>query len=195
VMFALTLPARTYMDRANFVQQGRWLLDQIDGSVPRSNEEQAAIHTLEERCELIQSPLQRIEHRLQPWVVFLVMPLFAFSNAGVHILGNVLAAAKNSISLGVALGLFVGKPIGIFLFAWLSTKLRLAAQPKAVSWPQIFGCSWICGIGFTMSLFIASLAFGQGTLLDLAKIGTLAASLGAALCGSIFLLRCSQRAA
>jgi Na+:H+ antiporter, NhaA family len=188
VLFAFTIPARTYIDRARFLKQGRWLFDRFETAKPNSFEEHAAIHTLETQCELIQSPLHRIEHALQPWVAFFVMPVFAFSNAGVHILGNVLAAAKNSVSLGVAIGLFVGKPIGISLFAWFATKTGVATQPSAVSWGQILGSSWLCGIGFTMSLFIATLAFGQSNLLDMSKIGTLAASVAAAICGSMFLL-------
>jgi NhaA family Na+:H+ antiporter len=188
VMFAFTIPARTYIDRAHFLKQGRWLFDRFETARPDSFEEQAAIHTLETQCELIQSPLHRIERSLQPWVAFVVMPVFAFSNAGVHVLGKVAAAATNPISLGVALGLFVGKPIGISLFAWLAAKAKVATQPNAVSWAQIFGGSWLCGIGFTMSLFIATLAFGEGALLDLSKIGTLAASVAAATCGSLFLL-------
>jgi Na+:H+ antiporter, NhaA family len=188
VLFAFTIPARTYIDRNHFLQQSRWLLDRFEAARPDSFQEHAAIHTLETQCELVQSPLHRIEHSLQPWVAFVVMPVFAFSNAGVHILGNVMAAAKSSVSLGVALGLFVGKPIGISLFAWLAAKSKLATQPTAVSWAQIFGGSWLCGIGFTMSLFIATLAFGEGNLLDLSKIGTLAASVAAAICGSLFLM-------
>ena len=189
VLFAFTIPARTYIDRDHFLKQGRWLLDRLEAARPDSFEAHAAIHTLEAQCELIESPLHRIEHRLQPWVAFFVMPVFAFSNAGVHILGKVASAATNSVSLGVALGLFVGKPIGISLFAWLAAKAKVATQPNAVSWAQIFGGSWLCGIGFTMSLFIATLAFGEGELLDLSKIGTLAASVAAATCGSLFLLR------
>ncbi len=188
VLFAFTIPAHTYIDRAHFVKQGRWLLDRFEAARHDSFEEHAAIHTLETQCELVQSPLHRIEHSLQPWVSFFVMPVFAFSNAGVHILGNVRAAVTNLVSLGVALGLFVGKPIGISLFAWFAAKAKLATQPSAVSWGQIFGASWLCGIGFTMSLFIAGLAFGEGSLLDLSKIGTLAASVAAATCGSLFLL-------
>ena len=188
VMFAFTIPARTYIDRAHFLKQGRWLFDQFEAARPDSFEEHASIHTLETQCELIQSPLHRIERSLQPWVAFVVMPVFAFSNAGVHVLGKVAAATTNPISLGVALGLFVGKPIGISLFAWLAAKAKVATQPNAVSWAQIFGGSWLCGIGFTMSLFIATLAFGEGALLDLSKIGTLAASVAAATCGSLFLL-------
>ena len=188
VAFAFTIPARTYIDRAHFLKRGRRLLDRFEAAPPDSFEEHAAIHTLEEQCELVESPLHRIEHRLQPWVVFFVMPIFAFSNAGVHILGNVAAAAKNSVSLGVALGLFLGKPIGISLFAWAATKTKLATRPATVSWGQIFGASWLCGIGFTMSLFIAILAFGEGSLLDMSKIGTLAGSVAAAICGSCVLL-------
>ncbi len=188
VLFALTIPARTYINRDHFLKRGRGLLDRFESAPPDSFEEHAAIHTLEEQCELVESPLHRIEHRLQPWVVFFVMPIFAFSNAGVHILGNVAAAAKNSVSLGVALGLFLGKPVGISLFAWAATKTKLATRPTTVSWGQIFGASWLCGIGFTMSLFIAILAFGEGSLLDMSKIGTLAGSVAAAICGSCFLL-------
>ena len=188
VMFAFTIPARTYIDRAHFLKQGRWLFDQFEAARPDSFEEHASIHTLETQCELIQSPLHRIERSLQPWVAFVVMPVFAFSNAGVHVLGKIASAATDSVSLGVALGLFVGKPIGISLFAWLAARAKVATQPNAVSWAQIFGGSWLCGIGFTMSLFIATLAFGEGALLDLSKIGTLAASVAAATCGSLFLL-------
>jgi NhaA family Na+:H+ antiporter len=165
------------------------VLDRFEAARPDSYEAHAAIHTLETQCELVESPLHRIEHILQLWVSFLIMPLFAFANAGVRILGNVSAAARHPVTLGVALGLFLGKPIGIWLFARLSVCIRLATPPAEVSWGKIFGASWLCGIGFTMSLFIATLAFGEGTLLAMSKIGTLAASVGAGLCGSIFLLR------
>jgi NhaA family Na+:H+ antiporter len=189
VLLAFTIPARTYVDRDLFLKRGRWLLDKFETAQPHSLEAHAAIHTLEGQCELIQSPLHRIEHYLHPWVSFFVMPIFAFANAGVRILGNVPAAVKHPVSLGVALGLFIGKPIGIWFFAWVSVKLRLATPPAELSFGKIFGAGWLCGIGFTMSLFVATLAFGDGVLLDMSKIGTLAASLAAGTCGSIFLLR------
>jgi NhaA family Na+:H+ antiporter len=189
VLLAFTIPARTYLNRDHFLNRCRRVLDRFEASRPDSYEAHAAIHTLETQCELVESPLHRIEHILQPWVSFLIMPLFAFANAGVRILGNVGAAARHPVSLGVALGLFLGKPIGIWLFARLSVGIRLATPPAEVSWRKIFGASWLCGIGFTMSLFIATLAFGEGALLDMSKIGTLAASVGAGLCGSVFLLR------
>jgi NhaA family Na+:H+ antiporter len=189
VLLAFTIPAQTYLDRDHFLKRCRKVLDRFEEAPPGSSEAHAAIHTLEVQCELIESPLHRIEGILQPWVSFFIMPLFAFSNAGVRILGNIGTAALHPVSLGVVLGLFLGKPIGVWLFARLSVGVRLATPPAGVSWGKIFGASWLCGIGFTMSLFIASLAFGEGVLLDMSKIGTLAASVGAGLCGSAFLLR------
>lgn len=189
VLLAFTIPARTYIDRDFFVAKCRWLLNTLQDAVPNSFQAHAAIHTLEAQCELIESPLHRIEHYLQPWVSFLVMPLFALANAGVRILGNLLPAVTDTVSLGVALGLFIGKPLGISLFAWISAKTRLTAPPSELSWREIIGASWLCGIGFTMSLFIADLAFGSGPLLDTAKIGIIFASLVAGICGSAFFLR------
>jgi NhaA family Na+:H+ antiporter len=187
ILLAFTIPARTYLDREQFLDKARWLLDRFAGARPSSAEAHAAVHTLEIQCELVESPLHRIERRLQPWVSFFIMPLFALANAGVHILGNTRSAISHPVALGVALGLFLGKPLGISFFAWISAKLGLAALPEMVSWRQLFGVSWLCGIGFTMSLFIANLAFGEGALLDMSKIGTLAASAGAGLCGALVL--------
>jgi len=187
VILAFTIPARTYLDRQQFLARGRSLLVQFASARPGSFEEHAAISTLEAQCEMVESPLHRIEHRLQPWVSFVVMPLFAFANAGVHILGRMAPAAKDPITLGIAIGLIVGKPVGIFLFAWCSTKAKIAIPPLHCSWRQILGAGCVCGIGFTMSLFIAGLAFGEGELLDRAKIGILFASTLAALVGSAFL--------
>jgi Na+:H+ antiporter, NhaA family len=192
VLLAFTIPARTYIDRDLFLKRGRWLLDKFESAGPNTFAAHAAVHSLEAQCELIESPLHRIEHRLQPWVSFLVMPLFAFANAGVRILGNGLAAVRHPVSLGVAFGLFIGKPLGIWFFAWLSARAGLARPPADLTWGRVFGASWLCGIGFTMSLFIATLAFGEGATLDMAKIGTLGASLAAGVCGSMFLLRANQ---
>ena len=189
ILMAFTIPAKTYLDRAHFLERSRALLDRFEAARPHSFEEAAAIHTLEKQVELIESPLHRIEHLLQPWVSFLVMPLFAFANAGVRVRGHGVAAATHPVTLGVALGLFIGKPVGISLFAWMSAKTRLGTPPIGASWRQIFAASCVCGIGFTMSLFIATLAFGEGTLLDMSKIGTIAGSVAAAICGSLFLPR------
>ncbi len=188
IMLAFTIPACNTIDKADFLRQSRWLLDQFETHDLNSSQAHHAIHSLEQKCEMIESPLHRIEHGLQPWVAFLIMPIFAFANAGVHILGKIHAAVTHPISLGVLLGLLLGKPLGITVFARLASLTGLASRPSSVSWGQIFGAGWLCGIGFTMSLFIASLALGDGDLLDMSKIGTLAASIGAGCVGSLLLL-------
>ncbi len=193
VMLAFTIPCNTSIEKPQFVARVRRLLDRFEAAELDSTDAQAALHSLEQQCAKMESPLHRIEHALQPWVSFVIMPLFAFSNAGVHVLGKLLAAATHPVTLGVALGLLIGKPFGITAFAWASEKVRLAARPAGVNWMQIFAASWVCGIGFTMSLFIAALALPEGAL-DLAKIGTLAASVAAGCVGCFFLLRTKPQA-
>ena len=104
------------------------------------------------------SPAHQLEHSLHPWVAFLVLPIFAFANAGVTVAGLTMHEVLKTVPLGIMLGLFFGKQIGIFVMCWLAVKLRLATRPEGASWPQIYGVAILCGIGFTMSLFIASLA-------------------------------------
>jgi NhaA family Na+:H+ antiporter len=108
-----------------------------------------------------ESPAERVEHSLHPWVAFGVLPIFAFANAGVTLAGMSPGDVARTVPLGIMVGLFVGKQIGIFVMCWLAVKLRLAARPEGASWRQIYGVGMLCGIGFTMSLFIASLAFGE----------------------------------
>jgi NhaA family Na+:H+ antiporter len=192
ILLAFTIPARSSIDKTEFLRQSRGLLDQFEQNDPNSYQAHHAIHVLEQKCEMIESPLHRIEHTLQPWVAFVIMPIFAFANAGVHILGKTSAALAHPIALGVLLGLLLGKPIGITLFARLASVAGLGSRPTGVTWGQIFGASWLCGIGFTMSLFIAGLALGNGDLLDMSKIGTLAASIVAGSVGSILLLKSAK---
>lgn len=186
VLMAFTIPTNTFIDRKGFLERCRALLKRVESSEQHTAGEYDAIHAMELQCELIQSPLHRIEHRLQPWVSFFIMPLFAFANAGVPILGNARSAISHPVALGVLIGLCFGKPIGITSFAWIASRCR-AATPVGVTWMQIFGASWLCGIGFTMSLFIAGLAFGESSLLDMAKIGTLGASLISGVAGALVL--------
>src|SRR6202030_1684173 len=127
VMLAFTIPYKSSTDRSGFVAKVQRLLERFEGAEADSTEAQAALHTIEERCARMESPLHRIEHGLQPWVSFVIMPLFAFSNAGVHVLGNLVAAAKNPVTLGVAVGLVIGKPFGITAFAWTAERTKLAA--------------------------------------------------------------------
>jgi Na+:H+ antiporter, NhaA family len=109
------------------------------------------------------SPAKSLEHSLHPWVAFGVLPIFAFANAGVTLAGLSPDDVGRTVSLGIMIGLFVGKQIGIFVMCWLTVKLRLGALPEGATWGQLYGIAILCGIGFTMSLFIASLAFaGSG---------------------------------
>ena len=193
VLLALTIPSRTRMDAAQFATRARGLLDEFERAetgdllIITSKGQQEAIYGLQAASAAVQAPLLRLEHALHGVVAYGVMPLFALANAGVR-----LEAADgllgSPVTRGVLLGLLLGKPLGITLFAWLAVRLRLATLPAGVGWRGIHGATWLGGIGFTMSLFVASLAFGGLPLLDAAKVGVLAASFGAAVVGSTLLL-------
>ncbi|HET9982385.1 MAG TPA: Na+/H+ antiporter NhaA [Longimicrobiales bacterium] len=200
VLLALTVPARTRIDPGEFLERSRASLDEFEHSgearghdVPSNEEQQWAIQAVEAACEEAQAPLQRIEHDLHGFVAFFIVPLFALANAGVSLHGIGLDEFRHPVTLGVILGLTFGKPIGILLFSWLAVRLRLGALPGGVSWRNLRGVSWLAGIGFTMSLFIAGLALGEGAGLDAAKVGILTASLLAATIGG-FALRRGMRA-
>lgn len=135
----------------------------------------------------VTSPLHRLEHALSPWVAFLVVPIFGFANAGVSFAGMTPSVLIEPVTLGVALGLFFGKQIGVFGAAWLAIRLGVARLPVAASWLQLYGVSLLCGIGFTMSLFIGLLAFRDAALQNEVKVGVLVGSLGAALIGAAVL--------
>lgn len=135
------------------------------------------------------SPLKHLEHALHPYVFFLILPLFAFANAGISLQGVSLSSLTSMLPLGIALGLLIGKPLGVFSFSWISVKLGFAKLPEGVNFKQIFAVSVLCGIGFTMSIFISSLAF---TNVDAAfdtysRLGILIGSTTAAILGYILL--------
>lgn len=141
-------------------------------------------------------PLDRLEHGIAPWVTFLVLPLFGFANAGVSLAGVTLSDLTSPVPMGVALGLFFGKQIGIFGLSFLAILLGLARRPDNSSWMQVYGVSVLCGIGFTMSLFIGNLAFaGSAALIDEVKIGVLAGSIIAGVLGMLILRFSSSPAA
>ena len=136
------------------------------------------------------SPLHRLEHALHKPVAFLVVPLFGFANAGLSFAGVSPTAALESVPLGVAMGLFIGKQLGVFLPAWMIIRLGWADMPRDASISQLYGVAVLCGIGFTMSLFIGNLAFGDPTLIEATKIGVLVGSLASALLGVAILRLC-----
>lgn len=140
------------------------------------------------------SPLQETEHALHPWVTFLILPTFAFANAGVSFAGVTPAALLEPVTLGIAGGLVAGKAVGVFGATWLMVKAGLAPRPSEASWSQLFGVSLVCGIGFTMSLFIGGLAFdGQDPAYEVrVKLGVLSGSLLAATLGALVLARAGR---
>ncbi|MGA1802682.1 Na+/H+ antiporter NhaA [Rhizobium sp. HT1-10] len=142
------------------------------------------------KAETEVSPLLKLEHGLQPWVNFMVVPVFGFANAGVSFAGLSLAAFVDPVPLGVALGLFLGKQLGVFAFSAAVIRMGWAELPKHASWLQLYGVGLLCGIGFTMSLFIGLLAFASDPLLqDETKLGVLLGSLLSALAGAIVIKR------
>ena len=142
----------------------------------------------------LQPPLQRIEHTLQPWVAFGIMPIFALANAGLVVGGDFLAVAGNPVGLGIILGLVVGKPLGVLLATWLAIRLGLASLPRGVGFTHLAGVGCLAGVGFTMALFIAGLAFGESANLDSAKAGILIASTISGVLGVVVLLVAARRA-
>ena len=196
VLAAMAVPARTRIDTDEFSTGSREILDAFDKagvegkSVLTNAGQQAAIQAMESNCEAAQAPLQRIEHDLHVWVAFAIVPLFALANAGVHLTGDLGEAFAHPVTLGVIFGLVVGKPVGITLFSWVALRTGAAILPEGVDMRAVVGVSFLAGIGFTMSLFIATLGFGEGSeLLDAAKVGILAASALAAAAGWMLLGR------
>jgi len=131
------------------------------------------------------SPAKDLEHVLRPWVGWLILPLFAFANAGVSLQGVTLGGLTSMLPLGIMAGLFIGKPLGITIFTWLALRLKMAKLPHGASFSQIMAVGVLCGIGFTMSIFITTLAFAEldPKLVDWAKLGILIGSVLSAVVG------------
>lgn len=140
-------------------------------------------------------PAHHLEHYLHPWVAYLILPLFAFANAGVSLKGVSLEGLLSPLPVGIALGLWLGKPLGIFVFSWLAVKMGIARLPKGITFQPIFAVSVLCGIGFTMSIFIASLAFSDVEVVfdTYARLGILIGSIIAALSGYVLLRMALQK--
>jgi NhaA family Na+:H+ antiporter len=183
VIIAMTIPARPQMTDTEFLERSQKILDNFRSASGKgarmlaSEIQHKSAAALNRTSQLVQTPLQRMEHELHPWVTFLIMPLFALANAGVSIGTGIMDVVTDRISLGIIAGLVIGKQAGITLFAWLAVKSRLAALPGDSTWKDIYAAGWLGGIGFTMSLFIANLAFSEASFLVVAKVGILTASL------------------
>jgi len=191
VLLAMCIPSNTRINAMQFSERARSLIEEFDRSetgdllVITSRGQQEALHALDVATDEVSSPLLRLEHRLHRTVAFVIMPLFALANAGVSLTGAG-AVLASPVAQGVGAGLVFGKTIGIAVFAWLAVRMGIAALPAGVDWRSLFGVAWLGGIGFTMSLFIAGLAF-ESALLDAAKLAILAASAVAGVIGYLLL--------
>lgn len=205
VLLAFAIPAHSRINPSDFYQKGQACLKRFNdadkaachnrnaGMMLTNQEHQASVQELELLCEEVQSPLQKLEHILHPWVGYAILPLFALANAGVTLpKEGPLAMIFHPIGIGVVMGLFFGKQLGISAFSWLAVKLGIAELPKGVSWPLIYGASILGGIGFTMSLFISVLAFESAEQVMSAKMGVLLASLLSGLVGMAVLWKLLQ---
>lgn len=183
VIIGLLTPASAWIGDATLIEVLQDTIERAPGEGPeRFHALKTAAFTVREGV----SPLERLETALHPWVGFIIMPLFALANAGVHIQ---FGAMRDPVATSVALGLLIGKPVGVFLFSWLAIKSRVARLPSGVTWTAVLGGGCLAGIGFTMSLFVGGLAFdGEEDHLTAAKIGILCGSCLSAVLGSVVLL-------
>ena len=155
----------------------------------RFEEVEVKVANLERVLGDAQSPLHRLERLMHPWISFLVLPIFALFNAGVALGGG--TGVTGPVTVGVFLGLLLGKPLGVLAFSWLAIKTGMASLPEGVGWWAMTGAGLLAGIGFTMSLFVGGLAFDGGEMLESAKLGILSASVVAAVLGLVLLARAS----
>jgi NhaA family Na+:H+ antiporter len=165
-----------------------------DATPLTDREQKVSLRAIETLSGRAQTPLQRLEEGLHAWVAYFIVPLFALANAGLPLRGDFLAALAHPVGLGVIAGLVLGKQLGIALAVWLVVRTGLARLPRGVGVRQVYGAAWLAGIGFTMSLFIAGLAFGDSPLLATAKAGILVASAISGI-GGILILRGAGKAA
>jgi NhaA family Na+:H+ antiporter len=190
VITAMFIPAKGKYDTRTFVRNVRSYLANFESkaggcghSILLNRTHQNAVLAIDVACRDVETPLQRLEHSLQSWVSLLILPLFALANAGLVLKGmNLSEAALHPISLGVFIGLVVGKPVGISLFVWLSVKFFRAELSPGVSWKDIIGVSFLGGVGFTMSMFLTGLSFARPIYLEYAKLGIISGSI---LCGFV----------
>ena len=182
VLVALPIPARQAVRCEEFVSVTRRSLDYFDrqarrdGVIMTNPKLSGALHAIKRACWLAEPPCQQLEHALLPWVSLVIVPLFGLANAGVVLSAEVRGAIASPVTLGAALGLVVGKPLGILLASWLAIRIGGASLPSGVTWRQLSGAACLGGIGFTMSLFIGHLAFTEPAALEAAKIGVIGGS-------------------
>ncbi|MGE3833765.1 MAG: Na+/H+ antiporter NhaA [Acidimicrobiia bacterium] len=192
VAFGLLCPAYSFYDPARFGPRARAI---VDGVVDARGDDQPRLRDLQRLATESVPPLDRIVHRLGPWVSFVIVPLFALASAGVHLTGEALRDAPgNRVVLGVAVGLVVGKTLGILTASRLAVRLGIGRLPDQTGWSHVLGLAATAGIGFTVAIFVTGLSFEQAGLADQAKIGILAGSAFAGVLGYGVLRRVAGKA-
>ncbi len=193
ILMAFVIPATTRINGRDLVQRIEIITSKLkaiglpEDTKMNSHDQEHAIVAMSEVVQHAQAPLQRIEHDLHGPVTFFVLPVFALANAGVTLGGNVIDDLMSPLALGIVVGLLFGKQIGITLATWLAVRFKVADLPRGVNWKQIHGANILAGVGFTMSLFVSSLAFQDPQFVAQSKIGILTGSLLSGLIGYYFL--------
>jgi len=198
VLIAFTIPARSKISESEYVSKLYRLTRIFDHIEPNTNKlltkkQLKTITKINELSERAHTPLQKLEHALHPVSTFIILPLFALSNAGVHIEGDIMALILSPISIGIILGLTLGKPFGIALAAKIIVWLKISKLPVGMNWSHVFGMGFLAGIGFTMSIFISELAFETDSDKQIAKVGIFIASILSAIIGMIILSRSGRK--
>ncbi len=193
VALGFLTPARPYFKPKEFDQRARAILDQFplepDSTAAQERADHEVVSMIQTAQESI-SPLNRLENNLVGWSSYFIVPVFALANAGVDFRGTSLSVTATSmVALGVALGLLVGKTVGISLFTYLAVRLGMGKLPAGTSWTHVVGLAAVAGVGFTVALFVAGLAFSDAQTIDLAKVGIFVGSLASGILGATLLLR------
>ncbi len=193
VALAMCIPSKAPINEVRFYVRCKYYLEKFkkagnsEVNILANSEQLSIIHDLHSKVRKINPLINRFEHTINPWITYSIMPIFALANAGVQLNGILDINSYTSLSLGVFFGLLFGKPIGIILFSYLACKFKIADLPKDVRWSHLLSVGIIAGIGFTMSIFIDSLAFSNETLINEGKAAVLFTSVIAALIGVISL--------
>lgn len=189
VLLAVAVPARRRIDLGAFQERVQGTLDYLREEADSAADATDAIHSLERAAEAVDTPLNRLEHGLLPLSNYFIMPVFALANAGVALTAGSVSGLTGPAGIGIVTGLFLGKQLGITGFAWIAHRLGLARLPGSVTWRHVHGVSLLCGIGFTMAIFITGLAYPPSGLADGAKLAILVASLVSGVAGWLILHR------
>tara|TARA_R110002124_G_scaffold194919_2_gene361969 strand:+ start:9823 stop:11142 length:1320 start_codon:yes stop_codon:yes gene_type:complete len=191
VVLGFMIPATPHKNREGLLANLEKGMNMLKSSLttPDKEDEETAMHYIEDSVEKLESPLHKLEHKLHPLVAYFILPIFAFANAGVALSAEqAVVAFSSTLTLGIIFGLFLGKQIGIMLSVWLSSKLGIIKLPDSDKvWTIFYGIACLTGIGFTMSLFIGGLAFTDPQFIEYSKVGIFVGSLLSGLLGYFFL--------